>query len=144
MSAHSALINPLLSKVSMLQERHMDHSAHSALINPLFSTQSPRYKNFTGTIVHTEPCRHAVYGHIARLSPTSVEVTELPIRTWTQSYKENVLEAMLHGSEKVQPSITWVGGGDGVNASHVKGLIWGDGVNASHKLNACEPHHEYP
>lgn len=47
-----------------------------------------------------------VYGNVARLSPTSLEITELPIRTWTQVYKENVLELMLHGNEKNPPFIT--------------------------------------
>jgi hypothetical protein len=49
-----------------------------------------------------------VYGNVARLSPTSLEITELPIRTWTQVYKENVLELMLHGNEKNPPFITYV------------------------------------
>ena len=55
---------------------------------------------------YTEPQRYLMYGNVARLDQTTIEITELPVRTWTQSYKENVLEPMLHGSEKVQPSIT--------------------------------------
>ena len=30
----------------------------------------------------------------------SIEITELPVRTWTQSYKEAVIEPMLTGTEK--------------------------------------------
>ena len=70
------------------------------------TTQKPWYKNFTGAIAHVEPHKYMVYGNVARLSPTSLEITELPIRSWTQVYKENVLEPMLHGTEKVQPFIT--------------------------------------
>lgn len=33
-----------------------------------------------------------------------MEITELPIRTWTQNYKESVLEPMLEGNEK-QPAL---------------------------------------
>lgn len=55
--------------------------------------------------MHTEPTKYLVYGNMARLSETKLEVTELPVRTWTQAYKENVLEVMVHGNEKVQPSI---------------------------------------
>ena len=73
-----------------------------------FPSQQPWYKNFTGTIAHIEPSKYMVYGNIARLSPTSLEITELPIRTWTQVYKENVLELMLHGNEKNPPFITYV------------------------------------
>lgn len=47
-----------------------------------------------------------VYGRVGLLGPTSFEITELPIKTWTQSYKENVLEPMLHGTDKAQPFIT--------------------------------------
>ena len=68
--------------------------------------QQPWYKNFTGTIAHVEPQRYIVYGNIGRLSSTSLEITELPIRTWTQVYKESVLEPMLHGTEKIEPFIT--------------------------------------
>jgi DNA topoisomerase-2 len=66
----------------------------------------PWYKNFSGTIAHVEPQRYIAYGKVGRLSPTSLEITELPVRTWTQMYKENVLEPMLHGTEKTQPFIT--------------------------------------
>ena len=68
--------------------------------------QQPWYKNFAGTIAHVEPQRYVAYGSVGRLSPTSVEITELPIRTWIQTYKENVLEPMLHGTEKTPSFIT--------------------------------------
>ena len=72
----------------------------------MFFLQQPWYKNFNGTIAHIEPSKYMVYGNVARLSPTSLEITELPIRVWTQAYKENVLEVMLHGNEKNPPFIT--------------------------------------
>ncbi len=56
--------------------------------------------------MHVEPSKFSVYGTVARLSPTSMEITELPVRSWIQTYKENVLEVMLHGNEKTQPFIT--------------------------------------
>ena len=45
-------------------------------------------------------------GEIALLDDTTVEITELPIKSWTQAYKESVLEPMLNGSEKVPAVIT--------------------------------------
>lgn len=66
----------------------------------------PWFKNFKGTIDQVEPNRYVVNGEVAVLSRTSIEITELPVRTWTQAYKESVLEAMLHGTEKVPPTIT--------------------------------------
>lgn len=46
-----------------------------------------------------------VFGQIGLLSPTSFEITELPIKTWTQAYKENVLEPLLYGNDKTPPFI---------------------------------------
>ncbi|KAF8771264.1 DNA topoisomerase 2-alpha like protein [Argiope bruennichi] len=40
------------------------------------------------------------------LDDNKIEITELPIRTWTQAYKENVLEPMVHGTEKTPAFIT--------------------------------------
>ena len=58
--------------------------------------------------MHIEPQKYMVYGCISRLGPTTLEITELPIRTWTQSYKESVLEPMLTGNEKSPPFIRCV------------------------------------
>jgi DNA topoisomerase-2 len=65
----------------------------------------PSYKGFTGTISQIEPSKYAVYGTISRLDDHQVEITELPVRSWTQTYKEKVVEVMLHGTDKVQPGI---------------------------------------
>ena len=67
--------------------------------------QKPHYKNFQGIIAPIEPQKYAVYGRIGLLNDTSFEITELPIKSWTQNYKENVLEPMLHGTEKSPPFI---------------------------------------
>lgn len=66
----------------------------------------PTYKNFTGTITQNDNQKYTVRGNIEVVDTKTVEITELPIGTWTQAYKENVLEPMLHGSEKVPPVIT--------------------------------------
>ena len=66
----------------------------------------PWYKNFKGSIEEIEAQKFVVNGEIAEISETKVEITELPIRTWTQNYKESVMEPMLNGSEKVAAQIT--------------------------------------
>jgi len=66
----------------------------------------PTYKNFTGSITQNDNQKYTVRGNIEVVDTKTVEITELPIGTWTQAYKENVLEPMLHGSEKVPPVIT--------------------------------------
>jgi DNA topoisomerase-2 len=52
--------------------------------------------------------KYIIYGEIAVISENKLEITELPIGTWTQTYKESVLEPLLHGpNEKTPPSITY-------------------------------------
>lgn len=41
------------------------------------------------------------------LSDDTIEITELPIKTWTQSYKESVLEPMLESNDKKPALIRW-------------------------------------
>ena len=59
----------------------------------------PWYKNFRGTIESLDNQKYVVNGEIASLSDTKLEITELPIKTWTNAYKEH-LEELLQGSEK--------------------------------------------
>uniref|UniRef100_A0A8R1U3B2 DNA topoisomerase 2 n=1 Tax=Onchocerca volvulus TaxID=6282 RepID=A0A8R1U3B2_ONCVO len=65
----------------------------------------PWFKNFRGTIEKLDESRYICSGEIALLSDDTIEITELPIRTWTQNYKESVLEPMLEGSDKQPPLI---------------------------------------
>lgn len=43
---------------------------------------------------------------MAIVEDVKIEITELPIGTWTQAYKENVLEPLIHGNEKTKAVIT--------------------------------------
>nr|XP_022901455.1 DNA topoisomerase 2 [Onthophagus taurus] len=65
----------------------------------------PWYKNFRGMVEDCGDSRFIVSGEIAVIGNDTLEITELPIGTWTQNYKENVLESLLHGSEKVKALI---------------------------------------
>uniref|UniRef100_F1KQV5 DNA topoisomerase 2 n=1 Tax=Ascaris suum TaxID=6253 RepID=F1KQV5_ASCSU len=64
----------------------------------------PWFKNFRGTIEQLDDQRFACSGEIAILRDDTLEITELPIRVWTQNYKESVLEPLLEGSDK-QPAL---------------------------------------
>ncbi|XP_053309039.1 DNA topoisomerase 2-alpha [Spea bombifrons] len=66
----------------------------------------PSYKNFKGVIEELGPNHYVMNGELSVLDTTTIEISELPIRTWTQNYKEQVLEPMLNGSEKTPPLIT--------------------------------------
>ncbi|XP_041986182.1 DNA topoisomerase 2 [Aricia agestis] len=64
----------------------------------------PWYKNFRGT-VEGYGDKYVISGEAAILPGDKLEITELPVGTWTQNYKENVLEPML-GTDKVKPLIS--------------------------------------
>ena len=62
----------------------------------------PHYKDFTGAIIPEDDSmgRYIVFGECAEISEGSLEITELPIKVWTQNYKESKLDVMLHGDVK--------------------------------------------
>ena len=64
----------------------------------------PWFKNFKGTIEELEAQRYVVNGEISELSDTKLEITELPIRTWTQNYKESVIEPFINGVNEKTPA----------------------------------------
>ncbi|TTY54605.1 DNA topoisomerase 2-alpha [Bagarius yarrelli] len=66
----------------------------------------PSYKGFKGTIEELAANQYMNSGEVAIIDSTTIEISELPVKTWTQAYKENVLEVMLNGSEKVPALIT--------------------------------------
>jgi DNA topoisomerase II len=66
----------------------------------------PWYKNFRGEIMPAGDGRYITVGSAAILDGQKLEISELPIGTWTQNYKENTLETLLHGADKVKPVIS--------------------------------------
>lgn len=66
----------------------------------------PSFKNFMGSITQIDTHKFLVQGNVEVTDNKTVEITELPVGTWTQVYKENVLEPMLHGTEKIPPILT--------------------------------------
>lgn len=64
----------------------------------------PWFKNFRGTMEQLDASRYICSGEVSRLEHNQFEITELPIRTWTQNYKENILET-LQGTDKIPPVI---------------------------------------
>lgn len=66
----------------------------------------PWFKNFRGTIERIDSLHYLISGEVSILEDNKIEITELPIRAWTQTYKETVLEPMLHGTDKTPSFIT--------------------------------------
>merc|ERR1719321_1970086 len=56
----------------------------------------PWYAGFSGTVQHT-PKGYEITGKIAKTGPKTIEITELPVKVWTQDYKAQ-LQEMLAGN----------------------------------------------
>lgn len=74
----------------------------------LLQFQLPNYKNFRGTIQELGQNQYVVSGEIFVVDRNTVEITELPVRTWTQvSYskkKSSILNSfILHAGEHFSP-----------------------------------------
>ena len=54
----------------------------------------PWYRGFRGTIKETSENSYQIYGEIGILGDNLVAITELPIRNWTETYKQSVLEKL--------------------------------------------------
>lgn len=75
------------------------------LNNEPMEPMEPWYKGFRGTIEKTATkeagASYTVSGVVEEVDETTIRVTELPIRKWTQDYKE-FLESIMMGNEKVK------------------------------------------
>jgi len=61
----------------------------------------PWFKNFNGTIEALGDQRYVVNGEVSEISETKLEITELPIRTWTQTYKEQAISRIFTSFAKL-------------------------------------------
>ena len=59
----------------------------------------PWYRGFRGIIEQVNADKYKISGTITKLNNTTVEITELPIRSWTQGYKEQLEEWMVGGAK---------------------------------------------
>ncbi|KAM0750402.1 type II DNA topoisomerase [Meredithblackwellia eburnea MCA 4105] len=64
-----------------------------------FQPMDPWYRGFSGAIEKESADSYKCSGIVTQVDENTLEITELPIRTWTQSYKEQ-LEAWVAGTEK--------------------------------------------
>jgi DNA topoisomerase-2 len=65
---------------------------------------TPWFRGFKGSIERTEADKYKISGIIEKIDDTTIEITELPIRKWTQDFKE-MLEEMTSGTDKVPSTI---------------------------------------
>ncbi|KAH0559944.1 DNA topoisomerase 2 [Trichoglossum hirsutum] len=55
---------------------------------------TPWFRGWTGEVKQTAPDRYKFSGVIKQVSETEVEITELPIRVWTQDFKDKLEEVI--------------------------------------------------
>ncbi|CAK6970091.1 DNA topoisomerase 2-beta [Scomber scombrus] len=87
-------------RISNHDPREIVNNIHRMLKNQDPLPMLPKYKNFKGVLHELGQNQYLVSGEISVIDKNTVEITELPVRTWTQSYKESVLEPMLQGTDK--------------------------------------------
>ena len=69
---------------------------------------NPWYRGFKGEIRKTGDNKYDVFGCVRKINDTTVEITELPIHKWTQTYKaelENMIGEKGDGVIKVGPNL---------------------------------------
>ncbi|QLL31396.1 hypothetical protein HG536_0B02590 [Torulaspora globosa] len=64
----------------------------------------PWYKGWGGTLEKLDSQRYRMYGKIEQIGETTLQITELPARTWTSTIKEYLLLG-LSGNQKTKPWI---------------------------------------
>ncbi|RKP39288.1 DNA topoisomerase [Dimargaris cristalligena] len=64
----------------------------------------PWYRGYRGTIRPDGPGRYSCTGIINQIDDTTLEITELPIKVWNESYKQ-LIESWCVGTDKVTPFI---------------------------------------
>ena len=62
-------------------------------------TMTPWFRDFKGTVTQVAPDRYKFSGIIKQTGDLEVEITELPIRMWTQDFKERIVSIIK--AEKV-------------------------------------------
>ncbi|XP_068610428.1 DNA topoisomerase 2-alpha [Brachionichthys hirsutus] len=94
------------SKIPNYDIREIINNIHRMLNGDDPLSMLPNYKGFKGTIEQVMDNQFMNSGEVAIIDSTTIEISELPVKSWTQTYKENVLEPMLNGTEKVPALLT--------------------------------------
>lgn len=68
---------------------------------------APWYKGFQGSVTPSEKeaGKFEIAGCIVKRSSTTLDITELPVRNWTQSYKEFLEESMPQEGKKAEEAV---------------------------------------
>jgi DNA topoisomerase-2 len=96
------------SKVPLYCPRQVIENLRRKISGEEFEPMKPYYNGFTGDIEEDTktPGSYNVSGKIVRLDDQTLLISELPIKKWTQDYKEKQLDLMVSPTDnKKQPEI---------------------------------------
>ncbi|KAL3923273.1 MAG: hypothetical protein SGILL_001747, partial [Bacillariaceae sp.] len=82
------------SKIPNYDPRQIISNIRKMIANEDIDEMQPFYSGFQGEVTPDGPGKFKLKGIIERTGPTTLEVTELPVRSWTQDFK-NLLDKML-------------------------------------------------
>lgn len=72
----------------------------------------PFYKNFKGEMLTWKDRNNIIrclcIGNLSIMDDNRLEITELPIGTWTSTYRENLLDPLCNNTDKVSGYCCWV------------------------------------
>ncbi|TMS35647.1 hypothetical protein L596_003006 [Steinernema carpocapsae] len=88
------------TKVPNFNPREIVQNMRRLILGEELKKMVPWYKNFRGTITQLDDQRYVCSGEVAVISSDTIEITELPIKMWTQNYKESVIEPMMENTDK--------------------------------------------
>lgn len=75
------------------------------LCEPVGKEFAPYYEGFTGSISTTTPGKYLIKGKYEKVSADKIRITELPIGTWTDNFKE-YLESLTDTTDKAGKKVT--------------------------------------
>ena len=92
-----------MTKIPNFNPREIVANLERMLLGEEPTEMVPWFKNFRGTIAPLGHQKYVCNGEIASLGGNRLEITELPVRTWTSPYKEE-LDKLATGDEKTGPA----------------------------------------
>uniref|UniRef100_A0A7N8XL90 DNA topoisomerase 2 n=1 Tax=Mastacembelus armatus TaxID=205130 RepID=A0A7N8XL90_9TELE len=98
------------SKIPNYDIREIISNIHRMLNSEEPLPMLPSYRDFKGTIEQVMDNQYMNSGEVAIIDSTTIEISELPVKSWTQVslflLPHFTLSPMLNGTEKVPPLIT--------------------------------------
>ncbi|KAF7987881.1 hypothetical protein HCN44_003744 [Aphidius gifuensis] len=84
-----------MTKIPNHNPREIIQNLYNMMDGNDIQPMKPYWKNFKGEIEHCGDTRYAISGEITIIGNDKIQISELPIGTWTNHYKETVLDVML-------------------------------------------------